>query len=109
MNALIRTHQDTSVLDGFIAIWEGDFLPEISEIAKRTFTSFWEVGPQLSPAEWAESGVKEGGVQGEGEFSVEDRQGEAIEFLDRAQKEEGDKSVLVISSVSHFAFSNLKG
>ena len=96
MDQLIRQHQDRDVLgDGFIAIWEGSFLPEIAELARNTFNNFWEIGPQLSPAEWDEHTEVKPIV----EFVLEDRKGEVIEFLDRAKEEQGEKSVLVISSV----------
>ena len=102
MDQLIKQHQEREVLDGFIAIWEGEYLPQISEIAKKTFNKFWEVGPQLSPAEWEEHTEVKQVV----EFVVEDRKGEVMEFLDRAEKEVGEKSVLVIRSVGRHPSSH---
>ena len=115
MSALVSTIFDRSVLEGIIVVWEGDYVPEVSEIAKKTFGRFWEVGPQLSPGEWAEGGVKEanGAVVGKkevvGEFRVEDKRGEAcLEFLERAGREEGKRSVLVIRSVASVSIAHAR-
>ena len=98
MAAMIQIHTHRDLIHGLIVAWEGDLTPpdaRLAEIALKTFNNFWEVGPQLAPADWNPDVQIEEQTSGMGK--------EVMAFMDRALEEEGERTVLVIRSVACFA------
>ena len=94
MNAMIQIHAHRDLIHGLIVAWEGDFTPpdaRLPEIALKTFGHFYEVGPQLAPADWDPDVKVEEQTKRMGK--------EVMAFMDQALEEEGERSVLVIRSV----------